>query len=859
MNRSLQKLMSVWPAEAPSSKLQAPEKHQAPNSNGESGWHFLVLGFWSFSGAWILVFGAFIALFLSSCSLDERKVPISEIKCYPPTINLVGAKARQSVVVQATYSDGITRDVTYDARCRVANARFASFDGTKVAPRADGRTDLLVTYAGRTLAVPVTVSNATLVSPVSFKLDVMPVFMKAGCNAGSCHGASRGKDGFRLSLFGFDPDGDYYRLTRDQIGRRINLAIPEESLIVQKGLGAVTHTGGVRFPTNSQLHKTLVAWLSAGATNDPPAVAKATGIEIFPKAAVLEGPNAVQRFVIRASYSDGAQRDVTPLTVFLSNNDATAKVTGDGVVTAGQRGEAFIQARFGEFNVGAQLIVIPKHLPYHWPDVAAGNYIDDAVYAKLKKLRITPSPLCDDSAFLRRAFIDITGTLPSPDEVRKFTEDKDSAKRERLVDQLLARKEFADLWVMKFAELLQIRSRDNVVYPKAALVYFEWLRDQMLTNVPLDRIVRDLLTGSGSNLKKPAANYFQIEPDTLKIAENTAQIFMGMRVQCAQCHNHPFDRWTMNDYYSFAAFFAQVGRKPGDDPRETVIFDRPGGEVKHLVTGAAMRPKFLGGDVPEIKSESRREVLARWLTSPENPYFARNLANIIWAHFTGRGIIEPVDDMRISNPASNPELLNALAAKLVEYKYDFKRLVRDICTSRTYQLSTRPNKTNATDERNFSKAAIRRVRAEVLLDCVSQVTETPNKFPGLPRGARAVQIADGNTANYFLTTFGRATRTTVCSCEVKIDPNLSQALHLLNGTTVQKKIEEGGVVKSLLKEKQTPEQIIENLFLRCLSRPPTEQELGKLKEFLKNCTEPEPMLEDVFWSLLNAKEFVFNH
>jgi hypothetical protein len=772
---------------------------------------------------------------------------------------LVGAKARQGIVVQATYGDGTTRDVTYDARCRLADPRLARFDGLMLAPRADGLTRLLVTFADRTLAVPVVVSNAVAQSPISFKLDVMPVFMKAGCNAGSCHGASRGKDGFRLSLFGFDPEGDYYRLTREQIGRRVNLAIPEESLIVQKGLGAVQHTGGVRFTTNSPLYRTLVAWLGSGATNDPPSVARATGIEIFPRSAVLEGTNVLQRFVIRATYSDGSQRDVTRLAVMLSNNETTARIAAEGEVRSGQRGEAFIQARFGEFNVGAQVIVLPKNLPYRWRDVAAQNYIDDAIYAKLKKLRLTPSEVCDDADFLRRSFLDITGTLPAPEEVRKFAADKSRTKRTELVDQLLARKEFADLWVMKFAELLQIRSRDNIVFPKAALLYFEWLRDQILTNVPLDRVVQGLLTGSGSNLRSPPANYFQIEPDTLKMAENTAQIFMGMRIQCAQCHNHPFDRWTMNDYYSFAAFFAQVGRKPGDDPRETVIFDRSSGEVKHLVTGAVMRPKFLGGDVPEIKSSTRREALAHWLTSPDNPFFARNLANIIWAHFMGRGIIEPVDDVRISNPPSNPELLDALAAKLIEYHYDFKKLVRDICSSRTYQLSTRANETNVTDDRNFSKAAVRRLRSEVLLDCVSQVTETQNKFPGLPRGARAVQIADGNTGTYFLSTFGRATRTSVCSCEVKVDPNLSQALHLLNGDTVQQKIQEGGVVKSLIAAKKPPEQIIEDLYLRCLSRPPTPEETSRLKEFLNAGAQEQAVLEDLFWSLLNAKEFVFNH
>jgi len=315
----------------------------------------------------------------------------------------------------------------------------------------------------------------------------------------------------------------------------------------------------------------------------------------------------------------------------------------------------------------------------------------------------------------------------------------------------------------------------------------------------------------------------------------------------------------MNDYYSFAAFFAQTGRKPGDDPRETVIFDRGSGEIKHPVTGAAMHPKFLGGETPEIKGETRREALAKWVTSPENPYFARNVANLVWSHFIGRGIVEPVDDARISNPPSNPELLDALAKRLVESQYDLKRLVRDICTSRTYQLSTRANASNGWDERNFSKASIRRIRSEVLLDCISQVTETQDKFNGLPRGAHAVQIADGNTGTYFLRTFGRASRTSVCSCDVKVDPNLSQALHLLNGDTLQTKIEQGAVVKKLLKEGKCRDVIISELYLRCFSREPTQQELAKLQAFFKDDEKPERVLNDVFWSLLNAKEFVFNH
>jgi hypothetical protein len=796
---------------------------------------------------------------LLSGAVRAQAAPVSDLKVYPPAIQLFSAKAAQHLVIQATAADGVTRDVTTEARCKLADPKLAKLDKGILLPMADGHTDLQVTFEGQTVSVPVIVTNARVQPPTSFKLDVMPVFMKAGCNAGACHGTSRGKDGFRLSLFGFDPDGDYYRLTQEQIGRRINLALPQESLLIQKGLGAVQHTGGVRFGSNSPLCQTLVAWLNAGAPNDPINIPKLTGIEIFPKSALLEGSNVVQHFIVQARYSDETIRDVTSLAVFLSNNDVSAKPGEDGAVTSGQRGEAFIQARFGEYNVGAQFLVIPKGLDYHWPDVAARNYIDEAVFTKLKKLRLTPSDVCDDASFIRRAFLDITGTLPTDDDLRKFTEEPEASRREHLIDQLLSRHEFADLWVMKLAELLEIRSRDNQVYPKAALLYFEWLRDQMQANVPLDKIVRDLLTANGSNLREPAANYYQIESDTLKLSENTAQVFLGMRIQCAQCHNHPFDRWTLNDYYGFAAFFPQVGRKSGDDPRETIVFDRGDGEVKHPVTGAVMKPKFLGGETPEIKDETRREVLAKWLTAPENPYFARNFANLLWAHFTGRGIIEPVDDARISNPASNPELLDALAAKLVAYKYDFKKVVRDICSSRTYQLSTRANDTNASDERNFSKASIRRIRAEVLLDCISQVTATQDKFPGLPRGGKAVQIADGNSATYFLTAFGRASRTTVCSCEVKTDPNLSQALHLLNGNTLQNKIEQGGLVKKLLQEGKPPEKVIEELYVRCVSRKPTGEETEKLEKFLGKDAKPELVLNDLFWSLLNSKEFVFNH
>jgi hypothetical protein len=406
--------------------------------------------------------------------------------------------------------------------------------------------------------------------------------------------------------------------------------------------------------------------------------------------------------------------------------------------------------------------------------------------------------------------------------------------------------------------LLQIRSSNQVSY-KAMLLYYNWLQDKIANNVPMDQMVQELLAAKGGTFKNPASNYYQIETDTLKVSENVAQVFMGMRIQCAQCHNHPFDRWTMDDYYGFAAFFSQIGRKGTDDPREIVVFNSGGGEVVHPVRGGAMKPKFLGGITPDVAGKDRREVLSKWLASPENPYFATNLANIVWAHFFGMGIINDVDDVRVSNPASNPELLAELGKKFTEYKYDFKKLVRDICTSRTYQLATQANATNEPDTRNFSKGSIRRIRAESMLDCITQVTETKNKFPGLPLGARAVQIADGGVSTYFLTTFGRATRDTVCSCEVKMDPTLSQSLHLLNGDTTTSKIAAGNLIGRRLAEKKAPAEIVDELYIRCLSRKPDAKERTKIDAALAAEPDKKKALDDLFWALLNTREFMFNH
>ncbi|MCA9032819.1 MAG: DUF1549 domain-containing protein, partial [Planctomycetaceae bacterium] len=553
-------------------------------------------------------------------------------------------------VVQAVYADGITRDVTAQVEWKFAQEGVVRRDGAMLYPQADGQTELAVTFEGKSQNIPCKVERAGEGRPISFKLDVMPVFMKAGCNTGSCHGAARGKDGFNLSLFGFDPDGDLVRITKEQPGRRIDLAVPEASLLVEKSVGDVPHTGGKRFDSDSELNQTLLEWIRAGTPTDPADQATCTSIELYPSQAVLDGEGAQQQMTVVAHYSNGTTRDVTSLAAFFSNNDTSAAVNDSGLVTAGARGEAYIFARFDVHTVGSQFLALPAGLQYEERPAQPVNYIDELVATKHKKLRLHPSELCNDEEFLRRVYIDLVGLLPSEEEYSAFLADSTPDKRTKKIDELLGRKEFTELWVSKWAEWLMMRSDNNRVSEKGIVLYYQWLVDQIAANRPTDAMVRELLSSTGGTFSNPATNFYETEQDQLKIAENVAQIFMGMRIQCAQCHNHPFDRWTQNDYYSFAAFFSQIGKKNGEDYREKIIFNRGGGEVKHPVTGQNAAPIFLGGAAPEIKpGQDRREIVAGWLASNDNPFFAQNFANRIWSHFFGIGIIEPVDDVRVSN------------------------------------------------------------------------------------------------------------------------------------------------------------------------------------------------------------------
>ena len=629
------------------------------------------------------------------------------------------------MIVQAEFADGSQREVSFDAKWTL-DKPVAKIVNAEVAPVADGTATLSIEYAGLKASVPVKVARGTQAEALRFRDDVMAVFSRVGCNSGKCHGAASGKDGFRLSLFGYDPEGDYRRITREAGGRRVNLAHPDESLLLTKALGKVPHTGGGRVKEGSENHQILKRWLEAGAKKDPADVARPERIEVFPKEAVFERKGGTQRMVVRAYYSDGTDRDVTRFSVFIGNNDASASVTEDGLIQATGPGEAFILARFDQFTEGVPVIVRPG-TAFTAPKVPAFNYIDTLVQKKLDKLHILPSEVCNDEVFVRRVFIDLIGLVPTPAEREAFLADRDPKKREKLVDTLLERKDFRDMWVMKWAELLQVRTI-NGISAKGLKLYDGWLRDRIRKGATVDQVLQDVLPAIGGTFENPAANYYQTETDPNLLAENIAQVFLGTRIQCAQCHNHPFDRWTMDDYYGFAAFFAQVGFKNAADPRELTVYNLGTGSVKHPVGEREVDPQFLGGNRPTLKKgEDRRAALAKWLASTENKAFARNLANITWSQFFGKGIVDPVDDMRISNPPSNPELLDELGQRLASYRYDVKKLVRDIVLSRTYQLSTAKNASNALDDRNFARQTVRRMRAEVLLDSINRITEVEER------------------------------------------------------------------------------------------------------------------------------------
>lgn len=800
----------------------------------------------------MLIFVA--ALFTFADPLQTR------VEVYPSRIDLRPGQDFQRMGIISVREDGLTEDIMKSATVETRPAGLARLDGDTLRGVHDGEGVVVVSAGGRKIEIPLAVKGTGQATPVSFDRDIMPILTRSGCNVGKCHGAAAGKDGFRLSLFGFDPLGDHFRLVEEIPERRINQAKPETSLLVTKALGSVPHTGGRKIEPNSAFHQLLIRWIREGAAKDGETVAQPVSIQVGPTAMVLEEKKTPGKIVVTALYSDGSQRDVTHLSAFYSSNDGVATPDNNGLVKPTGRGEAFILARFATLTGGAAVITRPAESQFKFPAVRTNNEVDVAVHGRLAKLHLSPADVCSDATFLRRVSIDLNGRLPEASELASFLADTSANKRDKIVEAMAARQEFTDIWVMKFAEMMQIRTA-NGASPKGIGKYHEWLRERIRSGATIDQVVAEILSTTGGTFEKPAANYYQTETEPATLAENVAQAFLGMRIQCAQCHNHPFDRWTMDDYYGFTAFFAQIGYKSSPEPREVTIFNRGDGEIEHPLTHKSVSPRFLGdrSSAPIAGNQDRRDVLARWVRDSTNPYFARHVSNSVWAHFLGRGIVEPVDDVRSSNPPSNPELLDLLAKKLIEYKFDIRKLAVLICQSRTYQLSTTKRDPSQADSSAFAVANIRRMRAEVLLDCLAQATGDATKFPGFPTGTRAVQLLDGRTTNHFLSTFGRATRETPCACEVKSEPTLSQALHLLNGENTSVKVTSGSRLKGLLANEKDTLVVAEQLYLVALSRKPTSKERERLGSLAAAAPDKRAMLEDLFWSLLNSREFMFNH
>jgi hypothetical protein len=711
---------------------------------------------------------------------------------------------------------------------------------------------------------------------VSFRKDVMPILFRAGCNAGTCHGSARGKDGFMLSLFGYDAKGDYHRIVNEMVGRRLNVAIPEQSLLLKKATGMVAHTGGERFGRGSEYYQTLHRWIAAGAPDDAAEVAEAIGLELSTSSFVFDKRGANDSLWVTALFSDGTKRDVTSLARFHSNNASVADIDEDGQITSANSGDTNVFARYSRFTIGAEVIVLPPATGFTWPNPLSSNYIDKLVFDRLHKLRIAPSELCDDETFLRRVTLDLAGRPPTIEEYRMFIADSQVDKRARKIDQLLSDDDFADLWTALWSEQLRVMGGNYApvaTHVKAASAFHEWIRQQMRSGRPLNEFVAEMVPASGSNLRNGPANLYtmlvhkpQFEPKSF--AADFSQVFLGVQIQCAECHNHPFDRWTQDDYYGFVSFFTGMKRKPGVEPRERRIFyDRTAPPAKHKVDQRPMPAKTLGATKPVEHNGDPRQALADWLTAPNNEMFSRNLANRIWAQLMGRGVIEPVDDVRVSNPPVNGPLLDALSKHLVDSKFDLRTLARDICNSRVYQLSAKPNASNKLDTRQFSHAHLRRLRADVLMDSIVSVTGVSVNLPGFPAGTRGIDYyprLSGGTegpsfGHPFFETFGRSSRATICACETKKEPTLSQTLHLTVGNTVQSRLQAGGKLKQLIESNATPAAALDDLFILALSRKPTAEETKELLALIAEDEKDQTVYEDIFWSLLNSTEFAFNH
>ena len=693
----------------------------------------------------------------------------------------------------------------------------------------------------------------------SFRNDVLPILSKAGCNSGPCHGALAGKNGFRLSLRGYDPVTDYFSLTREALGRRLVKMAPARSLILLKPTLTLPHGGGKRFDVDSPEYRVIADWIAAGAPAPKPGDPEIETIEVHPEKIVLQQPGDTVRISVRARFSDGSIREVTRQTKFSSTNEGVVEVGDRGLATAKGHGEGAVSVWYSS-KVAFSRVTVPHERqlgPELFGQAPRNNWVDDLVLAKLSELQIPPSPLSDDNTFIRRVYLDTLGVLPNRQDLSRFLGDTRSDRRARLIDSVLDRPEYVDYWAYKWSDLLLVSSRK--LEQAAMWSYYHWIRNGVAENRPWDRFIEELVTATGSNLENGAVNYWLIHQQPQEITENLSQAFLGISLTCARCHNHPLEKWTQDQYYGMANLVSRVRLKDGQAAGEVTLVPRPVGEVSHPRLGRPMPPQPLDGEALALDDPAdRRRHLARWLVGSE--HFARSLVNRVWAHFFGRGVVDPEDDLRATNPASNEALLSALTRDFMDHGHDVKRLIRTILNSATYQLSSTGVPANRDDEEYFSHHRSRRLPAEVVLDAMSQVTEVPEEFEGYPLGTRALQLPETQVESYFLDSFGRPPRLTSGADERKGDANVAQVLHLINGGTLNRKLRaEGGAVDRLLELELSAPELVERVYESALSRRPSRPEVARLVAALDLEQASREGVEDLFWAVLTSKEFLFTH
>lgn len=793
----------------------------------------------------------------------------------PREVALVTSESRQQLIVEADVA-GHMEDWTRSAQWSSSNPNVAAVDQTGlVKPAGDGEALVTAKANGHTATVKVAVKGMSAPFAWSFKNHVIPVFTKMGCNQGACHGALAGKNGFKLTLRGYDPEVDYDTITRQSLGRRVSLADPAGSLLLRKATFAMPHGGGKRFGADSLEYRILSEWIANGAAppkaNEPDVAA----LEVYPAAAVL-APEASQQLVVRARYTDGRVEDVTRWVKFTSSNEGVATTSDQGLLKMTGQGEAAITLWYSSRVLYARVTVpfgntveTGAYARFH-----PANFIDELALKKWRALRLAPSGQATDAAFLRRFYLDAAGILPTVEETEEFLADRSPDKRARLVERLMQREEFTDYWAYKWSDLLLVSSRK--LRTNNMWAFYNWIRDSVKANKPWDQFARDIFTGAGSSRENGALNYFVQHKDVIELSENVTQAFLGQRLTCARCHNHPLEKWTQKQYYQFANLFARVGLKNGDSAGEFIIYPKQTGDVNHPRLLRPLAPTPLDGAPAALDNPAdRRIAFAAWLTSPKNEYFARNIVNRVWGNFFGRGLVHPVDDVRATNPASNEELFDAVVKDFIAHGYDIRHLIRTIANSSTYQLSSEANATNQNDNVFYSKYIVKRLPGEVILDAMSQVTGVPSSFAGYPMGTRAMQLPDVRVQSQFLSSFGRPERIICDAGERSVDPSIAQALHVINGVTLNKKLSApGGALAMLQKLGLSDARVMEHLILAAFGRYPTETERTTLAGALTEARsaartqgaaagtireERTQALEDMAWALLTSKEFLFNH